>query len=198
MCEFLIDAALEAAKERGWTKDRHIQAPTCDIPVFDLSLPARHWCRQSMNEALLPLLAKTVGPELQINAKDLHIQDCFVVRYDGKGDQAAGPGFGSLRPHEDESLLSLTIALNDMAEYEGGGLFIQCTGDLLNGDAGTVLCFPGQLVHGGYPVSKGTRWILTVFLYVDANESGKPKGYTLEIIQNLKEGRGVVQAKKES
>ena len=111
--------------------------------------------------------------------------DCFVVRYDGDNDaQGGGPGFSSLRPHEDESLLSLTIALNDPSEYEGGGLYIHSTGDLLNGDAGTVLCFAGQLVHGGYPVTSGTRWILTVFLYVDGNESGKPPGYTLDAIKN--------------
>ena len=127
-----------------------------------------------MKDALLPLLAKTVAPELDIDPNNLHIQDCFIVRYDGSTD--TGPGFDSLRPHEDESLLSVTIALNDPTEYDGGGLYIHSTGDLLNGDAGTVLCFAGQLVHGGYPVTRGTRWILTVFLYVDANESGMPAG----------------------
>ena len=180
-CQYLIDSALQIVQEQGWTKDRHIQAPTCDLPAFDLPSDAKVWCRQSMRKALLPLLAKTVAPELDIDPDTLHIQDCFIVRYDG--DESGGPGFASLRPHEDESLLSLTIALNNMTEYEGGGLFIQATGDLLNGDAGTVLCFAGQLVHGGYPVTKGTRWILTVFLYADANESGKPAGYTLDAIR---------------
>lgn len=182
-CGFLIDSAVEIVKERGteWTKNRHIQAPTCDLPAFDLPPDAQMWCRQSMQHALLPLLAKTVAPELDIDPKHLHVQDCFIVRYDG--DESTGPGFASLRPHEDESLLSLTIALNDMSEYDGGGLFIQATGDLLNGDAGTVLCFAGQLIHGGFPVTKGTRWILTVFLYVDANESGKMAGYTLDALK---------------
>ncbi|KAL3907472.1 MAG: hypothetical protein SGILL_008860 [Bacillariaceae sp.] len=183
-CDFLIHAAKECAKRRGgWTKDRHVQAPTCDVPVFDLDVPALGWCRQAMREALLPLLSETVAPELDISAKELCIQDCFIVRYDGGGDEQ-GPGFDSLRPHEDESLLSLTIALNDQSQYEGGGLYIHSTGDLLNGDAGTVLCFAGQLVHGGYPVTTGTRWILTVFLYVDGNESGKPPGYTLDAIND--------------
>jgi 2OG-Fe(II) oxygenase superfamily len=184
-CQFLMEAAQEAVQNRGWTKDRHIQAPTCDIPVFDLPLPARVWCRRALQNTLLPLLAKTVAPELDIAPTELHIQDCFIVRYDGGEEN--GPGFASLRPHEDESLLSLTIALNDQCEYEGGGLYIHATGDLLNGDAGTVLCFAGQLVHGGYPVTKGTRWILTVFLYVDGNESGKPPGYTLEALAKEQE-----------
>lgn len=177
-CKFLIQAALDAATN-GWTTDRHVQAPTCDIPVFDLAPQAREWCRNAFHSVLFPLLSSTVSPELDIEPENLRIQDCFIVRYDGEKDK---PGFNQLRPHEDESLLSLTIALNDMSEYEGGGLFIQATGDLLNGDAGTVLCFPGSLVHGGYPVSAGTRWILTVFIYVDANESGQAPGYTLDMI----------------
>lgn len=176
-CQFLIDSALEAVQKRGWTRDRHVQAPTCDIPVFDLPLSARRWCRHAMNDALLPLLVQTVAPELDMEPHQLHIQDCFLVRYDGTAD--TGPGFDSLRPHEDESLLS--------TEYEGGGLYIHSTGDLLNGDAGTVLCFAGQLVHGGYPVTRGTRWIMTVFLYVDANESGMAAGYTLEALKLMQQ-----------
>ena len=55
-------------------------------------------------------------------------------------------------------MISLTIALNDRTEYDEGGLWIAATGDVLNGDAGTVLCFAGELVHGGFPVRRGTRW----------------------------------------
>lgn len=118
----------------------------------------------------------------KVSLTKLRIQDLFVVRYDRDDDK---PGFSSLRPHEDESIISLTIALNDMSNYEGGGLFIASTGDLLNGDAGTVLTFAGELVHGGYPVTKGTRWILTVFLYLDDNVSGKDPGYILKSIDSI-------------
>lgn len=185
-CKFLIHSALNAVEERGWTRDRHVQAPTCDIPIFDLSPEAQRWCREAFHNVLFPLLASTFAPELNIDPLELRIQDCFIVRYDGNEESSGGPGFASLNPHEDESLLSLTVALNDMSEYDGGGLFIKSTGDLLNGDAGTVLCFAGGLVHGGYPVSRGTRWILTVFLYVDANESRKRPGYTLDAIDKLR------------
>ncbi len=193
-CRFLIQSAQEAAAQRGgYTTDRHVHAPTCDIPVFELSSPAVRWIRRGFDRVLLPLVASTLPPELGLSADSLRIQDCFIVRYDGKDDDelhrntssdGRRPGFASLRPHEDESLVSLTIALNDMSEYEGGGLFVASTGDLLNGDAGTVLCFAGGLVHGGYPVAKGTRWILTVFLYIDRNLSGLEPGYTISFIKD--------------
>ena len=113
------------------------------------------WIRHGFERVLFPLVASTMPTELGLSADSLRIQDCFIVRYDGEEDvhdqrsNDGRPGFSSLRPHEDESLVSLTIALNDMSEYEGGGLFVASTGDLLNGDAGTILCFAGGLVHGG-------------------------------------------------
>ena len=189
-CRFLIQSAQEAAAQRGgYTTDRHVHAPTCDIPVFELASPAVRWIRHGFERVLSPLVASTMPTELGLSADSLRIQDCFIVRYDGEEDvqdqrsNDGRPGFSSLRPHEDESLVSLTIALNDMSEYEGGGLFVASTGDLLNGDAGTILCFAGGLVHGGYPVTKGTRWILTVFLYIDKNLSGLEPGYTISAIR---------------
>jgi len=176
-CRYLIDTAIAVAETRGWTKNRHLQAPTCDIPAHDLPLPAQIWIRRAFEEVLFPLIQDAFGDQLDLNF--LRIQDCFVVRYDGED----GPGFTDLMPHEDESLVSLTIVLNDSDEYEGGGLYVAPTQDLLDGPAGTVLCFAGSLVHGGYPVTKGTRWILTAFLYCDANASGKEPGYTLAKIR---------------
>lgn len=180
-CHFLIDAACQVAKKRGWTTDRHIQAPTCDIPAHDLSPEAQVWIQRAFRNVLIPLIEQLFQTQLNI-ATELRIQDCFIVRYDHDDH---GPGFSSLKLHEDESLISITIALNDMAEYEGGGLFISSTGDLLNGDAGTLLCFAGGLIHGGYPISAGTRWILTAFLYADSNQSERPPGYTLKEIEEL-------------
>jgi hypothetical protein len=176
-CQYLINAALQVAETHGWTKNRHVQAPTCDMPAHTLPPPALLWIRKAFDEALYPLIQEVFGDQLDLS--ELRMQDCFIVRYDGED----GPGFTDLMPHEDESLISITIALNDMDEYEGGGLYIAPTQDLLNGPAGTVLCFAGGLVHGGYPVKKGTRWILTAFLYCDANASGKKPGYSLQEIK---------------
>jgi hypothetical protein len=137
---------------------------------------------------MFPILSQLIAPELEISPEEWRVQDCFIVRYDGPSDQegVTNPGFSSLRPHEDESLFSLTIALNDFdIDYDDGGLYVDSIQEVLNGPAGTVLCFAGGLTHGGYPVKRGTRWILTVFLYVDRNLSGKIPGYTLEMIQSL-------------
>ena len=183
-CANIIEAASATTKLKGWTKDRHVQAPTCDIPVFELEVPMQQWIRSCFHQKLFPLICKAFENQLDIDPAQLRIQDCFVVRYDAA--ESNGPGFSQLKPHHDESLISLTIALNDMdVDYQDGGLFMAATGDVLNGPAGTVMCFAGGLLHGGYPISSGTRWILTVFCYVDSNQSKKSPGYTLEAIDRL-------------
>jgi hypothetical protein len=183
-CHRIIEAASRTTELRGWTKDRHVQAPTCDIPVFDLDVPIQRWIRSYFHTVLFPFISRAFGNQLEIDPTTLRIQDCFVVRYDA--NDSSGPGFSQLKPHHDESLISLTIALNEMGEdYQDGGLFIAPTGDVLNGPAGTVMCFAGGVLHGGYPLLSGTRWILTVFCYIDMNQSKKSPGYTLQAIQEL-------------
>ena len=96
-------------------------------------------------------------------------------------DAATGPGRRELPPHVDESVLSATVMLNDQAEYEGGGVWFAATGDAINADAGSVVAFAGGLRHGGLPGTRGTRYIVALFMYSDVNAmSGRARGYTLE------------------
>ncbi|KAH8053909.1 procollagen-lysine 5-dioxygenase [Aureococcus anophagefferens] len=81
--------------------------------------------------------------------------------------------------HADESAVSLSVALNDAGDYDGGGLHVAAAGNVLDGPAGSVFCFPGAITHGGVAVTRGTRRILSLFLIADANRSGLPPGYTM-------------------
>ena len=176
-CARLIEHAISTASDQGWTKDRHVHAPTCDVACHELPAEAVSWVRQSLRQVLYPAICACF-PGSVSDPTSLRCQDCFMVRYDGDSEMdASRPGFASLKPHQDESTFSVTVALNDRSEYEEGGLWIASTGDVLNGDSGTTLCFCGEIVHGGYPVRRGTRWIWTVFLYVDKNGSGNHPGY---------------------
>lgn len=90
---------------------------------------------------------------------------------------------------QDENCLSFTIALNDASAYEGGGTCFESlrpAGDVtapflpttLNAQtAGGVVAFPGKLRHGGAPVTRGRRYIIPLFIYVDSNASGRKPGY---------------------
>jgi predicted 2-oxoglutarate/Fe(II)-dependent dioxygenase YbiX len=54
--------------------------------------------------------------------------------------------------------------LND--NYEGGGTYFFDLQETVRPEAGSALAFRGdQMLHGGQPVTQGTRYILAAFLY---------------------------------
>ena len=79
----------------------------------------------------------------------------------------------SLPIHQDDSHLSLTIALNDLSEYDGGGTcFAEHGMRVVRPDVGRVVAFPGEMRHGGAPVTRGVRYIIAAFLWVSSANDG--------------------------
>ena len=156
-CAWVINQVEAHAAVSGWTRDRHVQAPTTDIPVSQV--PAiREWFDEALTSTLFPMVASRF-PHAISDPAQLRVLDAFVVRYDAR-EQA------SLPTHVDENTFSFTIALNDRSEYEGGGTYferLRPVGDAsapfepttLNADAGGCVAFPGKLRHGGSVVTAG-------------------------------------------
>ena len=171
--------------EAGWSTARHVQAPTTDVPVSQVSA-IRSWFDGVLREKLFPMLAARY-PYAIGSADELRVMDAFVVRYDAR-EQA------SLPTHQDENTFSFTIALNDRSEYEGGGTGFEMlrpagaddnepyAKHILNADAGGVVTFPGKLRHGGNVVTAGRRYIIPLFIYSDRNGSGRKPGYVLDAL----------------
>ena len=171
-CRRLGDA-VEAAATAAWLERRRAGATdhaVYDVPATDLPEPARGYVRALV--ASLAARATLLFPGTFAGA-EARVLDCFFVRYD------AQRCFAEMRDHVDESAVSLSVALNDAGDYDGGGLHVAAAGDVLDGPAGSVFCFPGAMTHGGVAVTRGTRRILSLFLVPDANRSGLPPGYTM-------------------
>lgn len=181
-CKWLIrqvEAQCEA--NGGWSTQRHVQAPTTDIPISQV--PAvREWFDHQLEHTLFPMLVARYPHAIRCK-EELRVMDAFAVRYDATAQ-------ASLPTHQDENAFSFTIALNDKGEYEGGGTCfeeLRPVGDTtatfkptsLNADAGGVVAFPGKLRHGGSTVTRGRRYIIPLFIYLDANRSGRQPGYIL-------------------
>ncbi len=181
-CAWVVrEVEAHCAAAGGWSTARHVEAPTTDVPVSQV--PAiRGWFDGVLRDTLFPMLAARY-PYAISSADELRVMDAFVVRYDA-AEQA------SLPTHQDENTFSFTIALNDRAEYEGGGTGfdkLRPAGSaddfarhVLNADAGGVVTFPGKLPHGGNTVTSGRRYIIPLFIYSDRNGSGRKQGYVLD------------------
>jgi len=172
-----------------WGTVRHSSVKTTDVAVEDI--PAlRPWLRDLLRTRLYPLLA-VAYPRLADGSTPgelgnrMRVHDAFIVRYDAECD-----GSISLPEHSDTSAMSFTVALNSRATccetggdaaFEGGGTWFEALGDanksgkVVDAEVGHAVAFAGPLRHAGYPVVKGCRVILVLFLYVD----GFPYGHFL-------------------
>ena len=146
-----VESQLQATG--GWTTSRHYDAPTTDVPVKDVPTVAR-WLNRQLEDRIYPMLAA----QFSVAPDSIRVIDAFVVRYSAEKQR-------SLPLHTDQSQFSLTIAMNRLEEYEGGGTFFLETGEVANCDVGGVISFDGSLEHSGWPILQGTRYIIVAFLY---------------------------------
>lgn len=163
-CAAAIAAAEAAATGGGWTTQRHYAVPTTDVPVH--TVPA---VLAVFNKALQQRIAPFVSaafPDVVPSPDMLRIHDAFLVKYDATCD-----GTQRFLPvHEDESVISLTVALNPRTDYSGGGTYFEAAHDaaqqVVCPDQGQVLAFRGSRRHGGEPITQGVRYVFAVFAWV--------------------------------
>jgi len=115
----------------------------------------------------------------------LRVSDARLVKYNASASQT------QLGMHRDGPLVTATIVLNPLEEYDGGGTVIEALvggKNLVNGatggglsDApdggrdggaqplrvgrGHVILHPGAVRHGGGPITRGLRYVLVFFIF---------------------------------
>ena len=163
-CAAAIAAAeAHAAAHGGWTTQRHYAVPTTDLPLHELPTTLA-WFNGVMASRVAPMVAAQFG----VGAAAVRVHDAFLVRYEA-GAQALLP------MHSDESEVSLTIALNPLGEYDGGGTYFADLREAVRPEQGHALAFDGSLFHGGEPIVRGVRYIIAAFLYTErAAAAGAP------------------------
>ena len=169
-----------AATTGGWSTSRHFEVPTTDVPLRHLTslLPSLN---RALRDVLLPAAAAAYYPAATASAVRLRVLDGFLVRYQA-GKQAGLP------THCDQSLLSYTIALNEPTEYEGGGTFFRALGAALDAPhAGHAVLFPGRLEHAGQPITRGTRYVIVLFMGFEDNGSGRAEGWVLRGLEERRQ-----------
>jgi hypothetical protein len=155
ICRYIINESEKyATNNGGWTKKRHNNYPTTDLPVeripsiFGLILETLH--------NIVKKVKKSYG--LKDNMV-VNIHDLFVVKYKDNEQNY-------LDMHRDGSFLSFNILLSDAADFEGGGTYFDdgLTAYLEQGD---ILIHSSKIKHAGLPITKGTRYLLVGFLNLD-------------------------------
>ena len=167
-------------KERGgeWGTVRKSSVKTTDVAVEDIP-SLRPWLRELLKTRLFPLLAAAY-PKLadgtstvdEDGTSRVRVHDAFIVRY-AENDKSF-----HLPEHSDTSAMSFTVSLNSREEFEGGGTWFEALGGeggegkVVDADVGQACAFAGPMRHSGFPISRGVRVILVLFLYVEGFHYG--------------------------
>ena len=131
--------------------------PTTDLPVKD-DPKILKWFNAALKNSVFPAVGRLYG----VRPERLRVVDAFVVKYDSSRR--------FLPIHTDQAELSITLPLNDRREYRGGGTYFLEADAALNGDAGSLVVFPGCLSHAAAPTTSGVRYVAVAFLYEERGE----------------------------
>jgi predicted 2-oxoglutarate/Fe(II)-dependent dioxygenase YbiX len=104
------------------------------------------------------------------------IQDEFglMVREMGEAEIVRYPTGGLFTPHSDANIVkpyrafSVILYLND--EFEGGGTAFPSLGFTCEPKKGRLLVFPSHVLHGGNPVTSGSKYIIVLWIFYPGSE----------------------------
>ena len=165
-CDAIVAEAEELAAARGWTTTRHGNFPTTDLPLKELPRTLAFLNEHALPKRIYPMLAdRFAGLLPDADGRCLRVVDAFVVKYDAAGGQT------ELKPHRDGSVFSFNIALNERCEYEGGGTWFAGIDRAFAIEKGHVLAHMSGMLHGGHPITSGTRYILVSFVVIQGYQN---------------------------
>ena len=170
-CQNIVNEAELVASQISWTKNRHGNFPTTDLPIVELP-ETLEFIKRALVERIYPMLSAQFGNYLP-DATKLRVADGFVVKYDAAGGQK------ELKPHRDGSVLSFNIALNPSSEYEGGGTWFSSLGDddVVKIEQGEIVSHASALLHGGHGITSGRRYIMVAFVILEGYDSWSMRFY---------------------
>jgi len=142
----------------GWTTSRHYAVPTTDVPIYRME-KVLTWFNKQLEHSIFPVLRQ----QFKFSGR-LRVLDAFFVKYD------AAAGQKRLPLHNDQSIYSLTIAMNSTNDYEGGGTYFAETCETAKMNVGGMVSFEGDLLHAGRNIVSGTRYIIASFIYYEDNK----------------------------
>ncbi|MEC7984746.1 MAG: hypothetical protein VX278_06260 [Myxococcota bacterium] len=155
---FIQEAEKTAARLGGWTKTRHNEAPTTDIPFNQLGghhkEPFQRWKKIFIRQVLRPIFRRDYYAHFQ------SFHDLFIVRYQAEEQR-------DLVTHRDGPPMSFVLQLND--DFQGGGTTINSLSRSLVHNVGDLCVHSGWLLHGAAAVTRGTRYVLIGFCEIKAN-----------------------------
>lgn len=151
-----LDAIVRAAEKHaeslpsGWRTELY-SLTKCDIACKDI--PDISAYVKSVSMYIYLAIQILYGcPSVTVDHNQPHI-----LKY------SAEDGYTGVELHHDRCDITANLALSRSNTYIGGGTFIAAINRVIRLEQGEFLLHPGCLVHGGNPITAGTRYLLVTF-----------------------------------
>jgi len=158
VCKWIINESETYAENHGgWTKTRHVNYPTTDLPVKFISSIS------NFVFSSLEMIIKKIKTSYGLNNEiQFDFNDLFIVKY--KHDEQ-----NFLEMHSDGTIISFNILLSEQNDFEGGGTCFD-DGLVIKSEQGDLIIHNGIIKHSGLPITQGTRYLLVGFVYLKIQE----------------------------
>ena len=155
VCNWIIKECEKYAKENnGWTKTRHKNYPTTDLPVENVKSISGFIFNS------LELINNKIKTSYGLhNEMTLDFSDLFIVKYED-GEQ------NFLEIHKDGSFLSFNILLSHSSDFDGGGTYFD-DGLIIKSDQGDLVIHSSRVNHSGLPITRGIRYLFVGFVNIN-------------------------------
>ena len=156
--QFCADVIGAAEKANVWSKGLHADERVGgyeNVPTQDTHTQQFGW-QQTWKKIVKQVLGPHILRFFPYTDFKADASLSFVVRYSMTGQR-------QLRPHQDHSLVTTTIVLND--DFQGGGVHFLRYNCTIHPKQGFVTIHPGQVTHTheAKPILSGTRYVLVSF-----------------------------------
>ena len=163
-CHDILSKVKNFGVKHGWTTKRHRSYATTDIPSHMIDYELDEYLRELLYDTLYPKMVEKYKFNERFNVNlnngeyfEIGVRDLFFVKYDLLKQN-------ELKLHRDGSLVSFNILLNDKCEFEGGGTYFEHLDKVYEIEKGDCVIHSGKVLHAGYPILSGERYILVGFL----------------------------------
>ena len=163
-CERVLKELVDFGDATNWRSNRYQSFATTDIPLSMMGDEFGAFIRKELHWKLYPQIARHYGLEQRFEIGPKYL---FFVRYNDDSEyRSTTDNFkqNSLNLHRDGSLLSFNVLLNRETAFEGGGTYFKDMDRVVQIKQGDSCVHPGNTLHCGHGIVKGTRYVLVGFL----------------------------------
>jgi hypothetical protein len=151
-CAWIVNESEKYAKHSGWETTRHEFYPTTDNVISNIEHISDFY------NFIINKIKDLIMEMFNISTtSSLYIFDAFIVKYEAEKQN-------ELEIHTDSCDYTVNIALSDLKDYEGGGVYFENINQTVSCEIGDMLIHYGKLKHAGMKITKGKRYVLVTFL----------------------------------